>query len=223
MNKNITTKLELPIGKDNLLLHSCCAPCSGDIMERLIESDINYTVYFYNPNIHPYKEYLLRKEENMNFSIKNNIPFIDADYNPRAWFDMTKGLEVEPERGKRCSICFDMRFIKTAEYASKNGFDIISSTLGISRWKDMNQINQSGIYAASKFKNMEYWTYNWRKENGSQRMIEVSKDEGFYMQEYCGCVYSLRDTNAWREKNLRPVIEIGKKFYSHSDKDTTDN
>ena len=223
MNKNITTKLELPIGKDNLLLHSCCAPCSGDIMERLIESDINYTVYFYNPNIHPYKEYLLRKEENMNFSIKNNIPFIDADYNPRAWFDMTKGLEVEPERGKRCSICFDMRFIKTAEYASKNGFDIISSTLGISRWKDMNQINQSGIYAASKFKNMEYWTYNWRKENGSQRMIEVSKDEGFYMQEYCGCVYSLRDTNAWREKNLRSVIEIGKKFYSHSDKDTTDN
>ena len=223
MSKNIITKLELPIGKDNLLLHSCCAPCSGDIMERLIESDINYTVYFYNPNIHPHKEYLLRKEENMNFSIKNNIPFIDADYNPRAWFDMTKGLEVEPERGKRCSICFDMRFIKTAEYASKNGFDIISSTLGISRWKDMNQINQSGIYAASKFKNMEYWTYNWRKENGSQRMIEVSKDEGFYMQEYCGCVYSLRDTNAWREKNLRSVIEIGKKFYSHSDKDTTDN
>ena len=223
MNKNITTKLELPIGKDNLLLHSCCAPCSGDIMERLMESDINYTVYFYNPNIHPYKEYLLRKEENMNFSIKNNIPFIDADYNPRAWFDMTKGLEVEPERGKRCSICFDMRFIKTAEYASKNGFDIISSTLGISRWKDMNQINQSGIYAASKFKNIEYWTYNWRKENGSQRMIEVSKDEGFYMQEYCGCVYSLRDTNAWREKNMRSVIEIGKKFYSHSDKDTTDN
>lgn len=223
MNKNITTKLELPIGKDNLLLHSCCAPCSGDIMERLMESDINYTVYFYNPNIHPYKEYLLRKEENMNFSIKNNIPFIDADYNPRAWFDMTKGLEVEPERGKRCSICFDMRFIKTAEYASKNGFDIISSTLGISRWKDMNQINQSGVYAASKFKNMEYWTYNWRKENGSQRMIEVSKDEGFYMQEYCGCVYSLRDTNAWREKNMRSVIEIGKKFYSHSDKDTTDN
>ena len=223
MSKNIISKLELPIGKDNLLLHSCCAPCSGDIMERLIESDINYTIYFYNPNIHPHKEYLLRKEENMNFSIKNNIPFIDADYNPRAWFDMTKGLEVEPERGKRCSICFDMRFVKTAEYASKNGFDIISSTLGISRWKDMNQINQSGIYAASKFKNIEYWTYNWRKENGSQRMIEVSKDEGFYMQEYCGCVYSLRDTNAWREKNMRSVIEIGKKFYSHSDKDTTDN
>jgi len=223
MSKNILEKLSLPIGKKNLLLHSCCAPCSGDIMKRLLDSNISYTVYFYNPNIHPHEEYLLRKEENMSFSIKYNIPFIDADYNPRTWFKMTKGMEMEPERGKRCSMCFDIRFIKTAEYASQNGFDIISSTLGISRWKDMSQINQSGIYAASKFKDMEYWTYNWRKENGSQRMIEVSKDERFYMQEYCGCVYSLRDTNSWREKNLRPAIKIGKKFYSHSDKKTTDN
>jgi len=223
MSKNILEKLSLPVGKKNLLLHSCCAPCSGDIMKRLLDSNISYTVYFYNPNIHPHDEYVLRKEENMSFSIKHNIPFIDADYNPRTWFKMTKGMEMEPERGKRCSTCFDMRFIKTAEHASQNGFDIISSTLGISRWKDMDQINQSGIYAASKFGDIEYWTYNWRKENGSHRMIEVSKDENFYMQEYCGCVYSLRDTNTWRKKNLRPAVEIGKKFYSHSDKETTDN
>ena len=221
-NKNIS-KLQLPIGKNSLLLHSCCAPCSGDIMKRLIDSDITYTVYFYNPNIHPHKEYLLRKEENMSFSIKNNIPFIDADYDPRTWFDMTKGMGHEPERGKRCSVCFDMRFIKTAEYASKNGFDIISSTLGISRWKDMNQINQSGSYAASKFKGIDYWIFNWRKENGSHRMIEVSKNENFYMQEYCGCVYSLRDTNTWRAKNKRPEIIIGKNFYSYLNKDTTNN
>ena len=218
-NKNIS-KLQLPIGKNSLLLHSCCAPCSGDIMKRLIDSDITYTVYFYNPNIHPHKEYLLRKEENMSFSIKNNIPFIDADYDPRTWLDMTKGMEHEPERGKRCSVCFDMRFIKTAEYASKNGFDIISSTLGISRWKDMNQ---SGSYAASKFKGIDYWIFNWRKENGSHRMIEVSKNENFYMQEYCGCVYSLRDTNTWRAKNKRPEIIIGKNFYSYLNKDTTNN
>jgi len=223
MSKNILEKLSLPVGKKNLLLHSCCAPCSGDIMKRLLDSNISYTVYFYNPNIHPHDEYVLRKEENMSFSIKHNIPFIDADYNPRTWFKMTKGMEMEPERGKRCSTCFDMRFIKTAEHASQNGFDIISSTLGISRWKDMDQINQSGIYAASKFGDIEYWTYNCRKENGSHRMIEVSKDENFYMQEYCGCVYSLRDTNTWRKKNLRPAVEIGKKFYSHSDKETTDN
>ena len=103
MSKDILKNLSLPAGKKNLLLHSCCAPCSGDIMKRLLDSNINYTVYFYNPNIHPHEEYLLRKEENMSFSIKYNIPFIDADYNPRTWFKMTKGMEMEPERGKRCS------------------------------------------------------------------------------------------------------------------------
>jgi predicted adenine nucleotide alpha hydrolase (AANH) superfamily ATPase len=192
-------------------------------MKRLLDSEINYTVFFYNPNIHPYDEYLLRKDENMKFAEKYNIPFVDADYDPRKWFGMTKGMEHEPERGKRCTTCFDMRFIKTAEYAHNNGFDIISSTLGISRWKNMDQINKSGIHAALKFKDINYWTYNWRKENGSHRMIEVSKDEGFYMQEYCGCVYSLRDTNLWREKNARAKIKIGVNYYSHLYKDTTNN
>jgi len=223
MSDKKISKLVLPDNKSKLLLHSCCAPCSGDIMKRLLDSDINYTVYFYNPNIHPHEEYILRKEENMAFANKYKIPFIDADYNPRTWFEITKGMEHEPERGKRCSTCFDMRFIKTSEYAYNNGFDIISSTLGISRWKDMNQINTSGKYAASKFKGLSYWDFNWRKENGSHRMIEVSKDEGFYMQEYCGCVYSLRDTNKWRTKNLKSKIEIGLNYYSHSDKDPSNN
>ena len=87
----------------------------------------------------------------------------------------------------------------------------------------MEQINKSGDYAASKFTNLIYWKYNWRKENGSHRMIEVSKQEKFYMQEYCGCVYSLRDTNEWRVKNNRTKIEIGKNYYSYLDKKTTNN
>jgi len=214
-------KLTLPEGHDNLLLHSCCAPCSGDIMLRLMESGIKYTIYFYNPNIHPKKEYLLRKEENQEFAKKYNIPFIDADYDTRNWFQKVKGLEWEPERGKRCTSCFDMRFIKTAEYASKNNFSLVSSTLGISRWKDMNQINQSGINAASQFEGIEYWTFNWRKNKGSENMITVSKKEQFYMQEYCGCVYSLRDTNIWRHKNNRAEVKIGLKYYSFSDKNST--
>jgi len=214
-------KLKLPDGHNKLLLHSCCAPCSGDIMLRLKESNIDYTIFFYNPNIHPKKEYLLRKEENQEFARKHNIPFIDADYDTKNWFQKIKGLEWEPERGKRCTSCFDMRFVKTAEYAFKNNFSLVSSTLGISRWKDMNQINQSGINAASQFHGVEYWTFNWRKNKGSESMITVSKKEQFYMQEYCGCVYSLRDTNIWRHKNNRPEIEIGLKYYSFSDKDST--
>ena len=212
-------KLKLPDGHDKLLLHSCCAPCSGDIMLRLIESNIKYTIYFYNPNIHPKKEYLIRKQENQKFTRKHNIPFIDADYDAKKWFKKVKGLEWEPERGKRCTSCFDMRFLKTAEYASKNNYSLVSSTLGISRWKDMNQINQSGLNAVSQFEDIEYWTFNWRKNKGSENMITVSKEENFYMQEYCGCVYSLRDTNAWRNKNNREEVEIGLKYYSFLDKD----
>ena len=88
------TKLKLPDGHDKLLLHSCCAPCSGDIMLRLLESNIDYTIYFYNPNIHPKKEYLLRKDENLKFANKHNIPFIDDDYDADNWFTKNKGHGV---------------------------------------------------------------------------------------------------------------------------------
>jgi len=192
-------------------------------MLRLIESSIDFDLFFYNPNIHPKKEYLLRKDENIKFANKHNIKIIDAEYDTKNWFNLTKGMEWEPERGIRCETCFDMRFYKTAEYASKNGYDIISSTLGISRWKNFEQINLSGRNATKPFSNIDYWDFNWRKNNGSQRMLEVSKKEEFYMQEYCGCVYSLRDTNIWREKNQRPSIEIGLKYYSFSDKKSAKN
>ncbi len=215
--------LTLPPTKTKLLLHTCCAPCSGEIMLRLIESSIDFDLFFYNPNIHPKKEYLLRKDENIKFANKHNIKIIDAEYDTKNWFNLTRGMEWEPERGIRCETCFDMRFYKTAEYASKNGYDIISSTLGISRWKNFEQINLSGRNATKSFSNIDYWDFNWRKNNGSQRMLEVSKKEEFYMQEYCGCVYSLRDTNIWREKNQRPSIEIGLKYYSFSDKKSAKN
>ncbi|MDV7559585.1 epoxyqueuosine reductase QueH [Acinetobacter baumannii] len=209
-------KLELPSGHNKLLLHSCCAPCSGEVMESLIESNINFSIFFYNPNIHPVKEYLIRKEENIRFAEKHNIPFIDADYDTDNWFARAKGMENEPERGIRCTMCFDMRFERTALYAYENGFSLISSSLGISRWKNMAQINDCGICAASHYPDIQYWDYNWRKNGGSSRMIEISKREEFYQQEYCGCVYSLRDTNRWRMSNGRDRIKIGVKFYSNA-------
>ena len=143
------------------------------------------------------------------------MPIIDADYDRDEWFVRTKGQENEPERGARCSTCFDMRFQKTAQYASENNFDIISSTLGISRWKDMKQINDSGA-RSSEPHDLPYWDINWRKKGGSSRMLEISKKENFYQQEYCGCVYSLRDTNNWRISKGRGKIERGVKFYQEA-------
>lgn len=182
-------------------------------MEALAASGIEYTIFFYNPNIHPVREYEIRKQENIRFAEKNNIEFIDADYDVDNWFERVKGLENEPERGERCTVCFDMRFERMALYAHEHGYDIISSVLGISRWKDMDQINDCGERAADRYPDLMYWTYNWRKGGGSQRMLEISKRENFYQQEYCGCVYSLRDTNRWRRSRGRDRIQIGVKFY----------
>ena len=205
--------LEVPGGARKVLLHSCCAPCSGEVMEAMTASGIDYTIFFYNPNIHPREEYELRKQENIRFAEKEGVPFVDADYDTDNWFSRARGMEWEPERGKRCTMCFDMRFERTALYAYEHGLPVITSSLGISRWKDMNQINDSGLRAAAKYEGISYWTYNWRKGGGSQRMIEISKREEFYQQEYCGCVYSLRDTNISRRERGRAPIKLGVMYY----------
>ena len=220
MNERLTAekynrpKLETPHGETSLLLHSCCAPCAGEIMEAVAASEIKTTVYFYNPNIHPIQEYELRKEENKRYCQKLGFDFIDADYDKDNWFKRIKGLENEPERGERCTKCFDMRFERSALYAHENNFFLFATTLGISRWKDLDQVNNSGLRAADRYSGLNFWDFNWRKAGGSPRMIEISKREEFYQQEYCGCVYSLRDTNKWRKENNRPRVIRGQKYYS---------
>lgn len=207
------TKLKSPNNEKKVLLHSCCAPCAGEVMETIAAAGIEQHVFFYNPNIHPRTEYDVRKNENKRFCDKLNIAFTDEDYNTDDWFKRVKGLEWEPERSKRCTQCFDMRFERTALFAHENSYSLISSTLGISRWKNMEQINEAGVRAALPYKNMNYWTFNWRKQGGSARMLEISKREHFYQQEYCSCVYSLRDTNAHRIKFNREPVRRGVKFY----------
>ena len=207
-------QLETPNGESSLLLHSCCAPCAGEIMEAVAASEIKTTVYFYNPNIHPIQEYELRKEENKRYCQKLGFDFIDADYDKDNWFKRIQGLENEPERGERCTKCFDMRFERSALYAHENNFFLFATTLGISRWKDLDQVNNSGLRAADRYSGLNFWDFNWRKAGGSPRMIEISKREEFYQQEYCGCVYSLRDTNKWRKENNRPRVIRGQKYYN---------
>lgn len=205
--------LSLPGEGGRLLLHSCCAPCSGELMEAFVVSGIDYTVFFYNPNIHPLKEYELRKQENIRFAEKHGVPFVDADYDTENWFARAKGMENEPERGIRCTMCFDMRFERSALYAHEHGFGLMTTSLGISRWKNMQQINDAGHRAVAPYPGLRYWDYNWRKDGGSQRMIEISKREQFYQQEYCGCVYSLRDTNRHRKAHGRERIKLGVMYY----------
>ncbi len=206
-------ELAPPDGAARVLMHSCCAPCAADIMSEMTRSGVDYTILFYNPNIHPQHEYKLRKAENKRYAEKLGVPFVDLDYDTDNWFARVKGLEYEPERGARCTVCFDMRFERSAHYAVEHGYTVFTSSLGISRWKDINQINACGERAAARYPELAYWNFNWRKAGGSARTVEISKQEQFYQQEYCGCIYSLRDTNRHRRAQGRGKIQFGVKFY----------
>jgi len=184
--------ISLPEGYDKLLLHSCCAPCSCEIMNTLSFSGIDYSILFYNPNIDEKAEYEKRKFENMRFAEKLSVNFYDGDYEYSKWFNTIKGYENEPEKGARCSKCFEFRLLGAAKFAKINGFRIFTSSLGISRWKNFEQVCNAGVKAASQYDDLIYWQYNWRKKGGSERMDSISKEENFYRQNYCGCQYSKR-------------------------------
>eukprot|EP00929_Paragymnodinium_shiwhaense_P063219 TRINITY_DN31599_c0_g2_i1.p1 TRINITY_DN31599_c0_g2~~TRINITY_DN31599_c0_g2_i1.p1 ORF type:complete len:308 (+),score=33.13 TRINITY_DN31599_c0_g2_i1:75-998(+) len=192
-----------------VLLHSCCAPCSGAMFEEMLSLGLDVTIFFYNPNIHPKKEYEIRKDENKRYADKHGVPFVDCDYDADNWYTRMRGLEYAPERGVRCSECFDMRMERTALYAQENGFAVFTTTNATSRWKDVNQVNESGVKAAQRYPDVEFWEHNWQTDGFTTRKYEISAQERFYKQEYCGCAYSLRDSNKWRSENGIAPVKIG--------------
>ena len=177
---------------NSLLLHVCCAPCSGGIIETLLEEGASPVLYFYNPNIHPLDEYERRKQAVKHFAARKGIAWVDADYDPDQLFIRAKGLENEPERGLRCQACFDMRLERAARYAHDHGFEVLATTNGIARWKDAAQVRRAGIRAVAPYPGLKFLDRDWRKNGGMERMRLVTVTEGFYQQKYCGCVYSQR-------------------------------
>ncbi len=186
--------MQTPGNEKKILLHCCCAPCSCSILQRMVESGIEPTVYFYNPNIDPREEYEHRKAEVVRYAKKMGIPFVDADYEADLWAERTQRHEEEAERGKRCTICFEMRLERAAAYAAEHGFKVFTTSLGISRWKDLEQVNRAGKRAASLFPELVFWDHNWRLGGGQEQMDRIVKEENLYRQNYCGCVYSLRES-----------------------------
>lgn len=194
---------------EKVLLHSCCAPCSGAMIEEMHTKGLDVTIFFYNPNIHPRKEYEIRKNENVRYAEALGIPFVDCDYDVEEWYARAKGMEYCLERGPRCSMCFDMRLERTALHAHEHGFQWITTTNATSRWKDAKQVNASGVKAAFNYPGVTYWVYDWQTETMTDRKYEVNAKHQFYKQEYCGCSYSLRDNNYFRAKEGLPPIKIG--------------
>jgi predicted adenine nucleotide alpha hydrolase (AANH) superfamily ATPase len=174
--------------KKKLLLHICCAPCGVYVFEEL-RRQYEVTGFFSNPNIHPRKEYEFRKEELEKIAGNHGWEIIYGDYTPREWFTTIKGTEKEPERGKRCSLCFYLRLKKTFELAKERGFDIVASTLSISPHKVTSQINEQGIKLSREYR-IEFLPKNFKKKNGYQIAREMANEQGIKHQDYCGCVFS---------------------------------
>jgi predicted adenine nucleotide alpha hydrolase (AANH) superfamily ATPase len=192
--KKDAESLNVPMGQTEVLLHTCCAPCSSAIIECLLNNGIRPVIYYCNPNIYPLEEYLVRKEECTRYAKALGLDIIDDDYDHEAWLEAVKGLENEPERGGRCLKCFKLRLLRTAEYARDNGFKVITTTLASSRWKSLDQINEAGEWACAQVPDVIWWDRNWRKGGLQERRLQIIKEYDFYNQLYCGCEFSNKST-----------------------------
>lgn len=193
VNPQMKKKFEInvPGGATTVLLHTCCAPCSSAIIECLMKNGVTPVIYYSNPNIYPLEEYLIRKNECTRYAASLGLTIIDDDYCHDEWLAHVKGLENEPERGRRCRRCFEMRLRRTARYAHENGISVVTTTLASSRWKSLEQINAAGQWAVEPYDDVAWWEQNWRKGGLSERRLEIIKQYGFYNQRYCGCEFSM--------------------------------
>lgn len=201
-------QLNIPNGITRVIIHSCCAPCSTAIVECLLDNHVAPTIFYYNPNTYPQEEYEHRKTENIRLAQSFNIPFVEGNYDHEHWLQHTGLLQDEPEGGKRCLICFKIRLAETARYANENGFTLFTTTLASSRWKNLHQVTEAGRYAAGLFPGLIFWEQNWRKYGLTDRKNALNKNYNFYHQQYCGCEFSLRDSNKWREIHGKPMIKL---------------
>lgn len=175
-----------------VLLHCCCAPCSSAILEWMLANGVRPTLYYYNPNIFPEEEYLIRKNECTRYAEKLGLTIIDEDYDHESWRCAVRGMEQEPERGGRCLLCFKQRLLKAAQKAKELGLEEFTTTLASSRWKSLDQINEAGRWAEVQVGGgVRFDDRNWRKGGLQQRRNELLHENNFYNQLYCGCEFSL--------------------------------
>ena len=180
-----------------LLLHSCCGPCSTSVIEQLSEY-FRIQVFYYNPCIGPEEEYLLRKREQKRFltEYRGEHPVIlqEAPYDSEQFYEAVKGLESAEESGERCRICFEQRLRKTAEWAAAYSYPYFTTTLSVSPHKNARQINEIGQRLAKEYEGagIRWLPSDFKKKNGYFRSVELTRQYGLYRQDYCGCIFSKR-------------------------------
>ncbi len=192
-----TSRGEVPA----LFLHSCCAPCSSYVLEYLSQY-FQITVFYYNPNIYPEEEYVHRVKEQQQFirefPTKHPVSFLEGTYDTGRFYQMAEGMEHLPEGGARCMACYELRLEETAKAARQLGADYFTTTLSISPMKNAQKLNEIGARLAQKYGIA--WLYSdFKKKNGYLRSIQLSKEYGMYRQDYCGCVFSMRQSETRAE------------------------
>ncbi len=183
--------------KKTLLIHSCCAPCSSYCLEYL-EKFFDITVYYYNPNITEKEEYEKRVAEQERLIVQMNeknggeLKFARGMYEPLVYLERIRGLEECKEGGSRCEKCFRLRLEKTAQYAVEHGFEYYTTTLTISPLKNADLLNRLGTEIGAQ-NGIVFLPSDFKKKNGYQRSIELSKEYNLYRQDYCGCEFSKKE------------------------------
>ncbi len=176
----------------DLLLHACCAPCSSAVLER-IANHFKVTIFYYNPNITDEVEYKKRIEEVKKLisiiNPKYEVKLIEGNYEPEKFFTIAKDLENEPERGRRCYKCYNLRLEETAKIAEKLNIPYFCTTLTLSPHKRVDWLNEIGERLDKEYK-PTYLYSDFKKKEGYKRSIILSKEYGLYRQDYCGCIYS---------------------------------
>lgn len=176
--------------KPKILVHACCAPDALYVLD-LLKSDYEVSGFFYNPNIHPREEYLLRLEEMKRVADTLNVSLIEGEYDDKRWLKITDKFKEEPEKGRRCDICYAMRLMKTAEKASELGFNVFTTVMSLSPWKKADVLNRQGRMFGRRY-HLDFLEANFKKKDGFRKSVEMSRAHGLYRQNYCGCRYSRR-------------------------------
>ena len=192
-------KLILELKKEEkvprLLLHSCCAPCSSYVLEYLSQY-FEVTVFYYNPNIYPESEYTKRVLEQQKLisemRFKYPVTFIAGNYDSEKFYNMARGLEDVKEGGERCFKCYELRLREAAKIAKNGEYDFFTTTLSISPLKNAQKLNEIGMLLAEEY-GIEYLLSDFKKKNGYKRSVELSEQYGLYRQDYCGCVFSMKE------------------------------
>ncbi len=178
------------MNKPKMLVHICCAPDALYVVD-ILQKDFDVSGFFYNPNIHPREEYERRLEETRKVAEMIGFEVIEGPYDDSRWHQIIAKFKDDPEKGRRCDVCYAMRLELTAKRAAESRFDIFATVMSLSPWKKAEVMNRVGKMFGRRF-GIDFLEANFKKKNGFKKSVALSREQNLYRQDYCGCIYSIR-------------------------------